>query len=59
MARQAALAVEVAIFVAVIASTASPLARVAAFHGGWWIMAAITALGLIPTFWLIRPARKA
>ena len=35
----------------------SPAARVAAFHRGWWVMAAITALGLIPTFALIRPTR--
>ena len=54
MIRQAALAVGVAIFVAVVASPASPAARVAAFHRGWWIMAAVTALGLIPTLVLIR-----
>jgi EmrB/QacA subfamily drug resistance transporter len=55
MIRQAALAIGVAIFVAVVAAPASPLARVTAFHRGWWIMAAITALGLIPTYFLIRP----
>jgi EmrB/QacA subfamily drug resistance transporter len=54
MIRQAALAVGVAIFVTIVASPASPEARVEAFHRGWWIMAAITALGLIPTFFLIR-----
>jgi EmrB/QacA subfamily drug resistance transporter len=58
MIRQAAIAVGVAIFVAVIASPASPMAQVTAFHRGWWIMAAITALGLIPTFFLIRPKRE-
>ncbi|WMT78685.1 MFS transporter [Bradyrhizobium sp. Ash2021] len=58
MIRQAALAVGVAIFVAIIGSPASPAERLAAFHRGWWVMAAITALGLIPTFALIRPARK-
>ncbi len=57
MIRQAAIAMGVAIFVAVVASPASPAARVAAYHRGWWIMAAITALGLIPTLWLIRPVR--
>jgi len=57
MIRQAAIAVGVAIFVAVVASPASEAARVSAFHRGWWIMAAITALGLIPTFVLIRPNR--
>jgi MFS family permease len=57
MIRQAALAIGVAIFVAVVASPASPMARVAAFHRGWWIMAAITALGLFPTLFLIRLRR--
>jgi EmrB/QacA subfamily drug resistance transporter len=57
MIRQAAIAVGVAIFVAVVASPASAAARVSAFHRGWWIMAVITALGLIPTFVLIRPNR--
>jgi EmrB/QacA subfamily drug resistance transporter len=59
MIRQAAVAVGVAIFVAVVASPASPAARAAAFHRGWWIMAAITALGLIPTLVLIRTVREA
>jgi EmrB/QacA subfamily drug resistance transporter len=57
MIRQAALAIGVAIFVAIVAAPASPMARVAAFHRGWWIMAAITALGLLPTLVLIRPRR--
>ena len=57
MLRQAFLAVGVAILVAVIGSPATPLAREAAFHKGWWIMAAIAALGLIPTYFLIRPRR--
>ncbi len=55
MIRQAAIAIGVALFVAVVASPASSTARVSAFHRGWWIMAAITALGLVPTFFLIRP----
>jgi MFS family permease len=50
MVRQAALAIGVAIFVAIIGSPANPAERVAAFHLGWWTMAAITLLGLIPTF---------
>jgi EmrB/QacA subfamily drug resistance transporter len=58
MIRQAAIAIGVAIFVAVVASPASPAAQIAAFRLGWWIMAGITAIGLIPTFALIRPARK-
>jgi EmrB/QacA subfamily drug resistance transporter len=58
MIRQAALAVGVAIFVAIIGSPASPAERVVAFHRGWWVMVAIVALGLIPTFLLIRPKQK-
>ena len=54
MIRQAAIAIGVAIFVAVVASPASPAGRLAAFHRGWWIMAIITALGLIPTYFFIR-----
>jgi MFS family permease len=59
MIRQAFLAVGVAIFVAVVGSPVSAIAREAAFHKGWWVMAAITALGLIPTFFLIRPKQDA
>jgi hypothetical protein len=58
MIRQAALAIGVAIFVAIVGSPATPVERVAAFHRAWWIMAPIAALGLIPTFFLIRPRRK-
>jgi len=58
MIRQAALAIGVAIFVAIVGSPATPVERVAAFHRGWWIVAPIPALGLIPTFFLIRPGRK-
>jgi EmrB/QacA subfamily drug resistance transporter len=58
MIRQAGLAVGVAIFVAVVGSPASPLAREVAFHKGWWITAAMAALGLIPTLLLIRPKRE-
>jgi MFS family permease len=58
MIRQAAIAIGVAIFVAVIALPVLPAARLAAFHLGWWIMAAITALGLIPTYALIRQHRS-
>ena len=58
MIRQAALAVGVAIFVAIIGSPSSPVERVAAFHRGWWVMVAVVALGLIPTYFFIRPQRK-
>ena len=54
----AALAIGVAIFVAIVGSPATPVERVAAFHRGWWILAPIASLGLIPTFFLIRPGRK-
>jgi EmrB/QacA subfamily drug resistance transporter len=58
MIRQAALAIGVAIFVAIVGSPASPAERLAGFHEGWWIMAAIVALGLIPTFAFIRPVAR-
>jgi MFS family permease len=58
MVRQAALAVGVAIFVAIVGSPASPTERIIAFHRGWWIIAAIVAMGLIPTFIFIRPSKK-
>jgi MFS family permease len=57
MIRQAALAIGVAIFVAIIGSPASPGERLAAFERGWWVIAAITALGLIPTFLFVRVRR--
>jgi len=57
MIRQAALAVGVAIFVAIIGSPSSLAERITAFHRGWWIMAGIAALGLIPNYIFIR-ARK-
>ena len=59
MIRQAALAVGVAIFVAVLASPNSLAERVTAFHRGWWIMAGITALGFIPVHLLIRARQPA
>jgi len=58
MIRQAGLAIGVAIFVAIIGSPASREANLAAFHRGWWIMAAMTALGLVPSALLIRGAVK-
>ncbi len=57
MIRQAALAIGVAIFVAIVGSPASPAERLAAFERGWWVIAAITALGFIPTFLFIRARR--
>jgi hypothetical protein len=54
MVRQTALAVGVAIFVAIIASAHTPSERLAAFDRGWWIMAAITALGFVPVALFLR-----
>lgn len=57
MIRQAAMAVGVALFVAIVGSpAASELAP--AFHRGWWIMAAITALGFIPAYVFIRQGSR-
>lgn len=55
MIRQAALAIGVAVFVAVVASPGSPAAQLVAYHRGWWLMAAVVAAGLIPTLMFIRP----
>jgi hypothetical protein len=57
MIRQAALAVGVAIFVAIIGSPSSLAERVTAFHRGWWIMVGVAALGLVPNYMFFR-ARK-
>jgi len=54
MIRQAALAIGVAIFVAIVGSPASLSDRITAFHRGWWIMAALTLAALIPTYVYIR-----
>ncbi|QPF83714.1 MFS transporter [Bradyrhizobium genosp. L] len=54
MIRQSALAIGVAIFVAIVATPVSMADRIAAFQRGWWIMAALTLVGLVPNFLLIR-----
>ena len=48
MVRQLGFAVGVAIFVAIVGSSVSAEAHMAAFRLAWWVMAGITALGLIP-----------
>ena len=53
MIRQAALAIGVAIFVAVLGSAIVLPERIAAFHRGWWLMALITLLGLVPAIRLL------
>jgi EmrB/QacA subfamily drug resistance transporter len=55
MLRQAAIAIGVAIFVAIIGTPASAEERLAAFQLGWWVMAAITALSLVPTLLFLKP----
>ncbi len=48
MVRQLGFAVGVAIFVAIVGSSGSAEAHMAAFRLAWWAMAGITALGLLP-----------
>lgn len=50
MLRQASIAIGVAMFVAIVGSPASLQARLEAFQFGWWLLAAVTSLTLIPTF---------
>jgi EmrB/QacA subfamily drug resistance transporter len=57
MIRQAALAIGVALFVSIIGSPATASERVAAFHRGWWIMAGVALLGLVPNYFYIRRRR--
>jgi EmrB/QacA subfamily drug resistance transporter len=61
MIRQAGLAIGVAFFIAVLGAPATPIARMEAFHLGWWMMALVAAAGLIPNFLYIRnkPVRVA
>jgi len=54
MIRQAALAIGVAIFVAILAIPVSMADRIAAFHRGWWIMVVFTLVGLLPNYLFIR-----
>ena len=58
MIRQASLAVGVAIFVAMIGSPSSLPERIVAFQRGWWVMVAIVALGLLPTYLYLRQKPK-
>ncbi|MDO9714062.1 MFS transporter [Paracraurococcus lichenis] len=48
MIRQIGFAVGVAIFVAIVAAPGAAESAVAAFRLAWWVMAAITVVGLIP-----------
>ena len=57
MVRQIGFAVGVAIFVAIVGTHGSVQEHIAAFRLAWWVMAAITVLGLIPL--LLRWHRRA
>lgn len=57
MVRQAALAVGVAVFVAIVGTAQGPAAHLAAFERAWWAMAVILALGLAPL--ALFPRRRA
>jgi hypothetical protein len=48
MTRQTFLAVGVALLVAIIGTPETSAERLAAFERAWWIMTAITLLGLVP-----------
>ena len=59
MIRQAAMAIGVAVLVAIVGESHAVEERVQAFRAAWLIMAAISLVGLVPTFLLIglKPAR--
>jgi len=59
MIRQAAIAIGVAIFVAIVRTPASAPERVAAFHRGWLIMACISTAGLVPAIYFLRATKQA
>ena len=54
MIRQIGLAIGVAVLVAVIAVPASSAARLAAFQRGWWVVAAISLVSVVPALVLLR-----
>ena len=58
MIRQTGLAVGVAGLVAIVGSPASQADRLIVFERAWWAMAAVVALGLIPTLLLLVPRRR-
>src|SRR6266436_2206683 len=59
MIRQTGIAIGVALLVAIVGVPHEVAEWVQAFRVAWWVMAAITLIGLVPTFVLIRlrPAR--
>jgi MFS family permease len=59
MMRQTGLAIGVAVFVAVLATPAGPLDQLASFQRGWWVLAGIAALGIVPAWSLRAQAQSA
>jgi EmrB/QacA subfamily drug resistance transporter len=59
MTRQAALALGVAIFVAVLDHPHSAAERLVAFERGWWVMVIVTLVGLTPIVLLKKQPRSA
>jgi MFS family permease len=58
MIRQAGLAIGVAMFVTIIGTPTTLTERVVAFHRGWWVMAVVTLIGLVPTYFYIHRRNK-
>lgn len=58
MVRQASIAIGVALFVAIVGSPDSLPARLEAFQVGWCILAAVTALTLLPTFKFLKSSQS-
>jgi EmrB/QacA subfamily drug resistance transporter len=58
MIRQAAIAIGVALFVAIVGTPLSLQERVAAYHRAWWIVAALSLLSIIPTQLIIGRRRS-
>jgi MFS family permease len=56
MIRQTGMAIGVAGLVALVGAAGTSSERLAAFQAAWWLMAAVAAIGLLPTL-LIRPRR--
>ena len=54
MIRQIGFAIGVAVFVAIVGASVSLQSHIEAFRIAWWVMAAITLLGLIPLLLLRR-----
>src|SRR5229473_5542312 len=55
MIRQTGIAIGVALLVAIVGVPHEVAEWVQAFRVAWWVMAAITLIGLVPTLLLIRP----